>query len=121
MTFLRTALVALLLNLQPAVTATDGWAAEGSGAVYLTVNNPTMYDTYIVLAASEAAGRIEMRDGDKAVTELTVPAYGRLELKAGGPHLLLIDVKKPLKAGETIEIALTTDAGIVVKVPAPVK
>ena len=33
---------------------------------------------------------------------ITVPAFGFAELKAAGPHLMLMDVKKALKAGETV-------------------
>lgn len=116
---MRTLLLLLSLALQPAITATDGWVS--GSAVYLTVNNPTMYDIYVNNASSDVAGKIELRDGDKTAKYLTVPSYGFLELKAGGPHLLLMDLKRPLKAGETIEISLETDAGIVLKIPAPVK
>jgi copper(I)-binding protein len=87
MTFLRTALVVLLLNLttdaQPAVTASDAWvtesAADGTAAAYLTISNPTMYDIYVVSATSDVAGQIELRQGEKTVKEITVPSFGFAE------------------------------------------
>ena len=72
-------------------------------------------------ATSEAAGKIELREGDTPVKEIIVASFGSAELKPGGPHVMLMDLKRPLKAGETIEIVLATDSGIILKVPAPVK
>jgi copper(I)-binding protein len=36
-------------------------------------------------------------------------------------HILLKDLKKPLKAGDSVELTLTTDGGAVIKMTAPVK
>jgi copper(I)-binding protein len=126
MTLLRTTLAVSLLYLtnatvhaQPAIAASDGWVS--GSAAYLTVSNPTMYDIYLVSATSDVAGKVELRDGEKVVKDLTVPSFGSLELKAGGPHLMLLDLRRPLKTGEIIEVTLTTDAGIEVKIPAAVK
>jgi copper(I)-binding protein len=55
------------------------------------------------------------------VKEVTVPAYGSLTLEPRGPHLLLTDLKRPLKAAETVALTLTTDIGVVLKVPASVR
>ena len=126
---MRTSLVVLLLNLivhaQPAITASDGWiaepAADGTAAAYLSISNPTMYDIYVVTVTSDAAGKIELRNGDKPAKELTVPAYGSLDLTPAGPHLMLMDLKKPLKAGENVMLTLMTDGGITVVIPAVVK
>ena len=126
---MRTFLVVLLLNLivhaQPAITASDGWIAEsapdGTAAAYLSISNPTMYDIYVVKATSDAAGKIELRDGDKAVKEITVPSYGSAELTATGPHVMLMDLKNALKAGENVTLTLMTDGGVTVVTTAVVK
>ncbi|MDO8679319.1 MAG: copper chaperone PCu(A)C [Acidobacteriota bacterium] len=126
---MRTFLVALLLNLivhaQPAITASDAWIAEsgadGTAAAYLSISNPTMYDIYVVKATSEAAGKIELRDGDKSAKDITVPSYGSLELTAAGPHLMLMDVKQALKAGENVTLTLMTDGGVTIVTTAVVK
>ncbi len=129
MTFLRTALVVALLNAtahaQPALTASDAWitesAADGTAAAYLSISNPTMYDIYVISATSDVAGKIELRQGDKTVKEITVPSFGFAELKAGGPHLVLMDLKGALKAGENVLLTLMTDGGIIVVATAVVK
>ena len=35
-----------------------------------------------------------------------VPAQGSFELKPGGPHLMLVDIKRQLKAGEKVPLVL---------------
>jgi copper(I)-binding protein len=127
MTILRTALVAMLLNVtafaQPAPTAADATVvvAGGTASVYLVVNNPTMYDIYVVSATSDAAGKIEIYTGDKPVNDLTVSSYGALELKAGGSFLRLSELKRELKAGESVKVTLMTDGGISILAVATVK
>jgi copper(I)-binding protein len=127
MTILRTAVVVMLLNLpasaQTAPTASDATVvASGATAnVYLVVNNPTMYDVYVMSATSDAAGKVELYAADKAVENLTVAAYGSLELKAGGMFLRLSDLKRELKAGESVTVTLTTDGGAAIAATATVK
>jgi len=118
----------LLLSLifaQPAITVSDAWLAEsaagGTAAVSLTINNPTMYDIYVVKATSDAAGTIELRDGGKSVKEITVPSFGFAELTASGPHLVLMELKQALKVGENVTLTLMTDGGITVVTTAVVK
>jgi len=111
---------------QPAVTMSDAWvplpaAGATSTALYATIENPTMYDVYVVSGTSEVAATVELRDGDKPVKDFTVASFGSLELKAGGPHVLLGGLKRTLKDGETIELTLTTDGGLAIKAAAVVK
>ena len=127
MTFLRTSLAVLLLNLtihaQPNPTASDAWAQSGGSgiAVYATVNNPSMYDIYIVSGKSEAAAKIELVNGDKTVTSITVPAYGSAELKPGAMFVRLSDLKGELKAGDDVKLTLETDGGVAIAIAATVK
>jgi copper(I)-binding protein len=124
------ALAASVSAQQPAITGADGWIAEpAAGATtataYLTVSNPTMYDIYVVSATSSAAEKIELRQGEgataKVVSSITVSSYGSAELKAGSEHLVLVNLKRPLKAGETVDLALKTDGGVDIVVSAVVK
>jgi hypothetical protein len=115
---------------QKPVTAADGWVkapapGETTAAAFALIRNPTMYDIYVTAAASDAAGSVELRQAapgtpGKAVKEITVPAYESLALGPAGMHLLLKDLKKPLKPGETVGLTLTTDQGVL-KVAAVVK
>ena len=114
------------LAAQAAVSASDGWialptAGATSASAYVTIQNPTMYDIYVVSATADVAGKIEFRDGDQPAKELTVPSYGSLELKSGEASILLLELKRPLKASETIELMLRTDGGISLKISAVVK
>ena len=128
MMFLRTALVLALLNVilhaQKDPTASDAWASvlsNGSMAVYVTINNPTMYDVFVVSGASASAAKVELIDADKTVTSITVPAYGSAELKAGAMFVKLSELKGEIKAGDTVQLTLTTDGGIAIPLAAVVK
>lgn len=127
MTFLRTALIAMLLNAMPLAQAVPTTAdatvvaTAAAASVYLTINNPTMYDIYVMSATSDAAGKVELFSGDKPVENMTVAAYGSLTLKTGGMSLRLSDLKRSLKAGENVTITLVTDGGIQIVAAALVK
>ena len=55
------------------------------------------------------------------VAEFTVPSYGSTQAAATAPHLRLLDLKRPLAAGDTVHLTLTTDAGMTLKVAAVVR
>ena len=120
MTFLPTALVVTLLNVtahaQPTPTAADATVVVSgtTASVYLMINNPTMYVIYVTSATSDAAGKVEIYSGDKAAQDLTVSSYGSLALKAGGMFLRLSDLKRVLKAGESITVTMMTDGGVTI-------
>ena len=129
MIVLHAILTAFVLGIPPtaqkAIAASDAWVteapADGTAAAYLSIDNPTMYDVYIVSATSDAAGKVELRDGDKPVKEITVASFGSADLAAGGPFLKLSELKRPLKAGETIQLTLVTDGGVTLVTTAVVK
>lgn len=112
-----------LVVLQKDPTASDTWAqvSGDTATVYATVNNPTMYDAYLVSAKSDAAAKVELLDGDTIVTSLTVAAYGSLELKPDGPRVRLSGLKSQPKAGDQLELTLETDGGVTIAIAAIVK
>lgn len=122
---------ALVAAQERAVTASAAWIAEpaagaGMAAAYLEVQNPTMYDVYVVSAAADAAAAVELREhapsGESTIVkELTVPAFGTIELKPGGPHLVLKELTRPLKKGDSVGLTLRTDGGVTLKVPAVIR
>jgi len=111
------------------VTAADAWvklpeAGAKSAVLFTTVNNPGMYAIYLVSGTSDVAGKIEFRDAAKnnAVQEdVTVPAYGAAYMDAKGINILLSDLKKELKEGDTVSVTLKTELGIPIDVQAKVK
>jgi len=83
-------------------------------AGYLTVRNKSASPDRLVGASSAVAGRVETHIVDKQgevmrmreVKGYDVPAKGSFELKPGGPHLMLVDIERPLQAGERIPVVL---------------
>jgi copper(I)-binding protein len=121
MKLLLLALSLVLLQKDP--TASDTWA-EVSGdtaTVYATINNPTMYDVYLVSGKSDAAAKVELLNGEKVVASLTVPSYESLELKADGPRVRMSGLKSQLKAGDRLTLTLETDGGVGVPITAIIK
>lgn len=87
-----------------------------------------MYEVYLTAAASDVAGKVEFREmGPDGVVKpappafVGAPAYGSLTLEPKGMFLLLSDLKRPLKEGETVALTLTTDSGVALKVAAVVR
>ena len=121
MRFVIVALALVLLQKDP--TASDASAQMNGDTVIVlaTINNPTMYDVYVVSGKSEAAAKVELLDGDKVATSFTVPAYGSLELKADGSRVRLSGLKAQLKGGEEIRLSLETDGGIGIPITAILK
>jgi copper(I)-binding protein len=127
MTFLRTAIVLTLLNLPlhaqgktPSASDESAAIVKDGVAIYATLSNPTMYDSFVQSGTSDA-GKVELRDGDKPAANITIPAFGSVELKAGGPSVLVSALKDQLKAGESIKVTLETDGGDKIVVAATIK
>lgn len=117
---------------QPAPAVVSAWvAAPSAGATaasaYVEIANPTMYDIYITGATSDAAPKVELRAGASGaaepavVTDFPVPAYGSTQAAAGAPHLRLVGLTRPLAAGDTVQLLLTTDSGATLKIAAAVR
>jgi copper(I)-binding protein len=83
-------------------------------AGYLTIRNKSASPDRLVGASSAIAGRVETHVVEKQgeilrmreVKGYDVPAKGSFELKPGGAHLMLVDITRPLKAGERIPVVL---------------
>ena len=120
-------------NQQKEPSALSGWvklpaAGATSTTAFVSVDNPTMYAIYLLSASSDVAGKVEMREMDKdgaekrePTTEVTVPAYGGVDMEPKGLHLVLSDLKRPLKEGDTVTLSVVTEAGTKLDVAAPVK
>jgi hypothetical protein len=81
---------------------------------FMTLKNAGDKEAKLVTAASPAANVTELHnhinDGGvmrmRQVKEIVVPAKGETALKPGGYHVMLIDMKAPLKEGEHVVITL---------------
>lgn len=106
---------------QKPLTASGAWvklpaAGETTAAAFVVVDNPTMYDVYVVSASSDVAGEVQFwqksADGRaEAVKELPAPAFGKLSMTPDGAYMLLAGLTRPLKAGDTVTLTIATDSG----------
>jgi len=96
-------------------------AGETQATAFVTVENGGMYEVNITSATSDAAGKVEMRDGGQAVTFINVPAYGRVDMSPAGVHLVLLDMKRPIKEGDAMTLTLATDSDVTLTVAAQVR
>lgn len=101
---------------KPWTRATPPGAKVGAG--FMQLRNAGAADR-VVGAATPVAGRVEMhvtlREGEvmkmREVTSFEVPAGGSFELKPGGAHLMLVDLRRPLKKGEKVPLTLKLEKG----------
>lgn len=126
MNVLRTAAIVLWLmpSLGAQAPSVDDATARAAGdtvVVLATINNPSMYDVYLMSGRTDAAATVEMIDGAKPAASLTVPAYGSLTLTADGPHVKLSGLKRPPQAGDKLTVTMETDGGIAVAITAVVQ
>ena len=103
------------------VAASSGWVklpapGETQAMAFVAIENPTMYGIYVVSATADAAGRVELRDGGqsgdarlKPVEFISVPAYESIDMKPDSVHLMLLDLRRPLKEGDKVALTLATD------------
>lgn len=83
-------------------------------AGYMVIRNKSSTPDRLIGASSPLAARVEthvtVKDGDimrmRPVKGYDIPANGSFELKAGGPHLMLVDIKQPFKEGDKIPLTL---------------
>ena len=102
---------------QDSVKISDNWiraTAPGQtvGAAYMTLTSPQ--DSKLVYIETAVAGSVEihnmtMENGVmkmRMLDELTLKANQAEKLAPGGFHLMLFDLKQPLKAGDSATIKL---------------
>lgn len=86
-----------------------------SGGAFFVVQNASAAPDKLIGVASPAAGSTEIHqmamDGGvmkmRAVSAVEIPSGGKVELKPGGYHVMLLDLKQPLKAGDKVPLTLT--------------
>lgn len=99
-------------------TVTDAWAratmpGQSVGAAYMKISSPT--NVTLVKAETAAAKTVEVHGMDhhngvmrmRVLGPLEVAAGTTVDLAPGGMHLMLLGLRKPLKAGETLQLKMT--------------
>jgi periplasmic copper chaperone A len=87
---------------------------QSTGGAYLSVSNTGPAADRLLGGSSAAAARVEVHemrmDGNvmrmRELTALDLPAGKRIQLAPGGLHLMLIDLKAPLKIGDKVPLKL---------------
>lgn len=121
----------------PDIRISDAWARPSprmatSGAVYMVIANKGGEDDALIGVEGDVSDALEihemsidennvMRMKPVEGQRLVIPAKGKVELKPGGYHIMLIGLKQPLKEGQEIEITLKFEKSGDIKVKAPVK
>lgn len=143
MTFFRHSLVAALAVAAAATFAQDAKVGpitvsgaqaratvpgQTAGGGFLRIDNQGPADR-LVAAAAPVAARVELHtmrmEGDvmrmRQIDAIELPAGGKVELKPGGTHLMFMELKAPLKAGETVPVTLRFEKAGEVTVKMPVQ
>lgn len=102
--------------------------AMATGA-FMVIRNAGAKDVKLVKADNPATKVTELHthinDGGvmkmRPVKDIPIKAKGETALKPGGLHVMLIDMKAPMKEGDVVPITLTFDDGSSKKVDVPVK
>jgi hypothetical protein len=131
------AAAALLLALPAAaqVTVTDPWVrgtVQGQMATGAFMKLQSAKDARLVEAASPVAGVVEIHEMAlennvmrmRAVKAVSLPAGRAVELKPGGYHVMLMDLKQQMKEGEVVPVTLVVESGgkrETIEVKAPVR
>lgn len=103
------------------VNVKDPWAkatvpGQPVAGAYMELVSPT--DAAVVAASSPVAGTVEIHSMSmeggvmkmRAMKKLDLPAKKTVKLAPGGYHMMLMDLKEPLKKGMTVPITLTIEA-----------
>ncbi|MGV1005036.1 MAG: copper chaperone PCu(A)C [Candidatus Nanopelagicales bacterium] len=103
---------------------TDAWVkatTEGMTAAFATMRNPDKVDVVITGATTPAAGMVELHqtvrsDGEATMQQmadgLTVGAGQSVTLAPGGDHLMLMELPKPIAAGDEVQVELQCTSGV---------
>jgi periplasmic copper chaperone A len=110
------------------IRAHDAWArrapmlegkaatgGSGNGAVYVTLDNTGRAADALIGAATDAARVVEVHETVvesgmammRPVAGIDVPAGKTVELKPGGYHLMLVDLRRALKPGDVVKVTLS--------------
>lgn len=117
-----------------AVTVSHPWARATPGgatigAAYVTIAAKDGPGDILLGASTPAAGRVEIHthimDGDvmkmRRIEKLVVPGGGKAMLKPSGDHIMLFDLKAPLKEGDLVPLTLVFEKAGEIKVDATVE
>ncbi len=117
---LLAAAIAVALPATAQVTVTGPWVrgtvtGQSATGAFMQLKSPA--DAALVAVTSPVAKIVELHemkmDGGmmkmRAVDRIALPAGKPVDLKPGGYHVMMMDLVKPLKEGETVALQLTIE------------
>ena len=112
----------------------DGWVRavppiSKHTAAYFTLQNESKTDRILKQVSSPIASVAEIHEvyeenglsGMRPINGLTVPANGSVVLKPAGYHVMLINIKQPIKEGDSANLTLEFTDGSSVFTQLPVR
>ena len=118
----------------PELMVKNAWARtplapQNNTAVYMVLENASATSRSVVSVTTQDAEKAELHEVRMEggmmtmmpTKEIAVPAKGSVELKPGGFHIMLFALKKPVKAGDQVNVVLTLNDGATVPVAATVR
>ena len=114
------------------ITIENAWARASAGpnaALFMTIVNVADVNKTLEGAQIGACERTELHNHIEnagifrmvEVKGIEVPAKGKIDLKPGGYHLMLMKLKRPLLEGKTVSVSLLFKDGKVIDITVPVK
>ena len=78
----------------------------GTAVMYVDVVNQGGASDTLLGVQSDVAGRVELLDGGTRLEELEIPSATTVPLASEARHITLYDLKRDLRAGESIIVTL---------------
>jgi periplasmic copper chaperone A len=116
------------------ITVSDAWVrnpaiADEPGAAYLVIQNNGAAEDKLLSAASDVAKLIELHESMESggmmqmspVPNIPVPANGKVELKPGGFHMMLMGLTRSLQIGDKVQLVLNFEKAGKIPVTAEVR
>ena len=115
------------------IVVRDAWIREppprSPAAGYLVLKNRGGEPVELIAVATEAAEQTEIhimehkddRMTMRRVAKLQVPAGEEVALKPGGTHLMLMELRQPLRDGDEVELVLRFGDGTERRIKMPVQ
>jgi copper(I)-binding protein len=121
-------------NLSTDISVSKAWVmamppSQPNSAAYMTISNNSSQEIVMTSVSSDIATSAEIHETSDindmmhmaTITSLHIPAGGSLRLKPGGFHIMLVNLKKPLKPGDAVPITLHFEDGSSATVNAKVR
>jgi periplasmic copper chaperone A len=112
------------------VTEPQARASIPNGAVYMTLTNAGTSNDTLLKIESDAAQAAELHETQideqgvmrmRPIERLPLPAGEAVSLKAGGKHIMLIDLKEGLAVGDHLRLTLTFEKAGTQTVEVPIQ